>query len=180
MLGYHRIEVCATVFAPLLVVVLGWTVCLFTAHHACAVDCNGIGVEDTTNIASGTSQGCSGDEISDEYQLEQWTQRSRVLASDAAGDEFFGYGVSISGDARTVGEATDDHAGGSGAGAAQVLVRCGRGWTGHARLSASEAATGPPAGRSRRRAVAGATPHGSPSAGVLQFSLDFCTMLPIP
>jgi len=70
---------------------------------------------------------------------------AKLLASDAAANDYFGYSVSVSGDTAVIGAYYDDHAGWIDAGSAYVLVRSGGpgapGWTQQAKLTASDAAT---------------------------------------
>ncbi|UCG17078.1 MAG: hypothetical protein JSV19_03410, partial [Phycisphaerales bacterium] len=69
-----------------------------------------------------------------------WTEQTKLTASDAAGGDYFGYSVSVSGDTAVIGAFYHDHAGGSDAGAAYVFVRSGGVWTEQAKLTASDAA----------------------------------------
>src|SRR5262245_60340160 len=67
-----------------------------------------------------------------------WTQEAKLVASDAAAYDNFGYSVSLSGDTAVVGALGDDHAGGFAAGSAYVFVRSGTVWTQQAKLVASD------------------------------------------
>jgi hypothetical protein len=69
-----------------------------------------------------------------------WTQQAKLTASDAAGGDFFGRSVAVSGDTAVVGANGDDDAG-SSSGSAYVFVRSGTVWTQQAKLTASDAAT---------------------------------------
>lgn len=71
-----------------------------------------------------------------------WTQTHKLIASDAAADDFFGDAVAIFADTIVLGAPVDDHAGGSNAGAAYVFVRDGAAWTEQAKLTAPDAAAG--------------------------------------
>ena len=69
-------------------------------------------------------------------------QQQKLLASDGAAGDFFGYSVSVSGDTVVVGALADDTPGGADAGSAYVFVRSGTTWT--------RAAEAPGVGRQRR------------------------------
>ena len=69
-----------------------------------------------------------------------WTEQAKLTASDAATVDDFGRSVALSGDTAVIGAFTDDD-NGSGSGSAYVFVRSGSGWTGQAKLTASDAAT---------------------------------------
>jgi hypothetical protein len=71
-----------------------------------------------------------------------WTQQAKLLASDAASDEFFGTSVAISGDTIVVGARWEDTVPNSENGAAYVFTRSGPTWTQQAKLLASDAASG--------------------------------------
>ncbi len=68
-----------------------------------------------------------------------WTQQQKIVASDAAADDYFGIGVNIKGDVLVVGGAGED-TGGTNAGAAYVFTRSGTTWTQQKKLVASDAA----------------------------------------
>jgi len=63
----------------------------------------------------------------------------KLTASDAAGEDFFGCSVSVSGDTAVVGSSFDDD-GGTDSGSAYVFTRSGSTWTQQAKLTASDAA----------------------------------------
>ena len=67
------------------------------------------------------------------------TEQSKLLASDAASNDFFGYGVAISDDTAIIGAYAEDTAPNSNNGAAYVFVRSGKTWTEQAKLVASDA-----------------------------------------
>jgi len=69
-----------------------------------------------------------------------WTQQQKLIASDAAASDGFGFGVSLSGDTAVVGAVLDDNAGGADAGSAYVFVRSGGVWTQQQKLTASDGA----------------------------------------
>ncbi|MEK6642839.1 MAG: FG-GAP repeat protein [Planctomycetota bacterium] len=69
-----------------------------------------------------------------------WSEQAKLIASDAAGSDYFGNSVAVSGDTAVVGSYYDTHAGGSDAGSAYVFVRSGVLWTQQAKLTASDAA----------------------------------------
>lgn len=66
-------------------------------------------------------------------------EESKLVASDAEVNDWFGYAVSIDGDTAVVG-ATGDDDGGSRSGAAYVFIRDGANWVEQAKLTASDAA----------------------------------------
>jgi len=70
-----------------------------------------------------------------------WTEQAKLTASDAAKDDHFAHGVSISGDTAMVGSFWDDDAG-SKSGSAYVFTRSENTWTEQAKLTASDAAAG--------------------------------------
>jgi len=73
------------------------------------------------------------------------SELARLTASDAAGEDFFGYSVAISGDTAVVGAPYDDHSGLVDAGAAYVFVRNHNGadgWGEVVKLTASDAEAG--------------------------------------
>ncbi len=78
-----------------------------------------------------------------DYDGTTWTETVKLTASDAAGGELFGQGVSISGagDRVSVGARTDDD-GGSDSGSAYIFDFDGVNWTEIAKLTASDAASG--------------------------------------
>lgn len=71
-----------------------------------------------------------------------WSQQAKLVASDAADNDFFGISVAISGETIVVGSFLDDNGGGIDAGAAYVFVRNGTTWSQQARLVASDGAAG--------------------------------------
>lgn len=72
-----------------------------------------------------------------------WTQQNKLLATDRTADDFFGFGLSISGDGNTalVGAYGDDD-NGTGSGSAYIFTRSGSIWTQQAKLLAADAAAG--------------------------------------
>jgi len=71
-----------------------------------------------------------------------WAQQQKLVASDAAADDFFGSAVALFGDTIVVGAVGDDHAAGVDAGSAYVFTRSGTVWTQGPKLVASDAAGG--------------------------------------
>lgn len=67
-----------------------------------------------------------------------WTQQAKLIASDGAGADFFGFSVSIHGDYAIVGANLDDVGTNSNQGSAYVFVRSGINWTQQAKLTASD------------------------------------------
>ena len=72
------------------------------------------------------------------YDGENWTEQAKLLASDAAPDDRFGYSVAISGDYCIVG-ATQDDDNGTNTGSAYIFIRSGETWTEQDKLTASDA-----------------------------------------
>jgi len=70
-----------------------------------------------------------------------WTQQAKLIASDAASDDWFGISVSISGDYAIVG-AWYNNSNGNRSGSAYIFVRDGDDWTEQSRLTANDAAAG--------------------------------------
>jgi len=70
-----------------------------------------------------------------------WTQQQKLLASDGATRDTFGYSVSLDGDTALIG-AYYDYDNGEGSGSAYVFTRTGTTWTQQAKLLASDGATG--------------------------------------
>jgi len=70
-----------------------------------------------------------------------WTQQAKLLASDGAAGDWFGYSVALSGDTALVGAVWNDD-NGNDSGSAYVFTRTGTTWTQQAKLLASDAAAG--------------------------------------
>jgi hypothetical protein len=66
-----------------------------------------------------------------------WTQQQKLLASDGATDDRFGYSVSVDGDTALIGAYFDDD-NGVNSGSAYVFTRTGTTWTQQAKLLASD------------------------------------------
>ena len=71
-----------------------------------------------------------------------WIHQAKLVASDAASDDYFGHSVAMSADGNMiiVGGPYDDHAGGAAAGAAYIFTYTGSAWVQQAKLMASDAA----------------------------------------
>ena len=69
---------------------------------------------------------------------QTWIQQAKLVASDAATDDGFGFSVGISGENAIVGAKGDDDAG-RFSGSAYVFSREGQTWTQQAKLNASDA-----------------------------------------
>ena len=67
-----------------------------------------------------------------------WSQQAKLVAGDAAADDYFGWSVALDGDTALVGALREDD-GGSAAGAAYVFVRGGGIWSQQAKLVAGDA-----------------------------------------
>ena len=70
-----------------------------------------------------------------------WNLEAKLLPSDGAADDKFGFGVSLDGDTALIGASGHD-AQGADAGAAYVFLRTGTTWTEQAKLLASDGAAG--------------------------------------
>ena len=101
-----------------------------------------------------------------------WTEQQKLTASDAAGDDEFGYSVSISGDYAIIGAPQDDDTA-SNSGSAYVFYRSGTAWTEQQKLTASDAAAvdwfGYSVSISGSYAVVGALNHDSDSGAAYIF-----------
>ncbi len=69
-----------------------------------------------------------------------WVEEQKLTASDAAGQAFFGFSVSVSGDIVVVGAEADNCAAGFGCGSAYVFRFNGTSWVEEQKLTASDAA----------------------------------------
>ena len=71
-----------------------------------------------------------------------WTQQTKLIASDKAINDYFGYSVALSSDGNTcaVGANSADPSGITDAGAAYIFTRSGVNWTQQAKLTASDGA----------------------------------------
>jgi hypothetical protein len=69
-----------------------------------------------------------------------WTEEQKLLASDRAEDDNFGWSVSIDGDYAFIGSHCDDNENGNYAGSVYVFTRSGTTWTQQAKLMASDGA----------------------------------------
>jgi hypothetical protein len=72
-----------------------------------------------------------------------WTEEAKLLASDAASDDEFGFSVALSGDGNTaiVGSVNEDSSSNSNNGAVYIFTRSESTWTEQQKLLASDAAT---------------------------------------
>eukprot|EP01043_Picozoa_sp_COSAG02_P023081 COSAG02_NODE_1222_length_13800_cov_66.755565_1_plen_399_part_10 len=98
---------------------------------------------DWDNNAGGTNAGAAYIFVRDAAGSGAWTESQKLLASDGAGNHFFGWSVAISGEVAVVGAPWDDNAGGTDAGAAYIFVRDAAGsgaWTESQKLLASDGA----------------------------------------
>jgi hypothetical protein len=90
-----------------------------TAVVGAYFDNHPFGLADAGSAYVFTRSGAPGSEV--------WTQQAKLIAADAAQDDYFGISAAVSGDTAVVGAALDDHAGGGSAGSAYVfkLTGCG-------------------------------------------------------
>lgn len=70
-----------------------------------------------------------------------WAQQTKLVASDGAAEDYFGWSVSISGDYAIVGAPEHDPGGIPSQGAAYIFHRTGTTWTQQAKLTASDGVT---------------------------------------
>jgi hypothetical protein len=70
-----------------------------------------------------------------------WSEEQKLTAGDGAGDDWFGYSVSVSGDTVLVGAYRDDD-NGSNSGSAYVFVRSAGVWSQEQKLTAGDGAVG--------------------------------------
>lgn len=116
-----------------------------TASDAAANDLFGISVSVSgdTAVVGATGDADAGASSGAAYVFARtagvWSQQQKLIASDAAMGDGFGYSVSVSGDTAVVGSTGDDDAGPS-SGAVYVFVRSGGVWTEQQKLTASDAA----------------------------------------
>jgi len=68
-----------------------------------------------------------------------WSQQAKLMASDGATSDYFGYSVSLAGDTALVGAYQDDDTGVS-SGSAYVFMRAGTAWSQQAKLTAADGA----------------------------------------
>ncbi|MHC4976917.1 MAG: hypothetical protein ACYTF7_09985 [Planctomycetota bacterium] len=76
-----------------------------------------------------------------------WIEQVKLVASDGASSDYFGYSVALDGDTALIGAYGDDD-GGSDSGSAYVFVRSGTTWTEQDKLTSSDAAASDLFGRS--------------------------------
>jgi hypothetical protein len=117
-----------------------------TASDAAASDSFGYSVsvsDDTAVVGAHHDDHEGGTDAGSAYAFWRsargWTEQAKLTASDAAGSDFFGWSVGLSGDTAVVGAHVDNHAGSSDAGSAYVFARNGAGWTEQTKLTASDA-----------------------------------------
>ncbi|MCP4246569.1 MAG: hypothetical protein GY778_05935 [bacterium] len=107
-------------------------------HFGHSVSVNGdlavIGAHDDDDAGSS-----SGSAYVYRHNGSSWVEEAKLTASDAAGVDYFGYAVSISGDLAVIGAYGNDDAGNE-SGSAYVYRYNGSTWVGHAKLTASDAA----------------------------------------
>jgi hypothetical protein len=77
-----------------------------------------------------------------------WTQQAKLVASDAADEDWFGYSVALDGDTAVVGAHQVDLPGKADAGAAYVFVRSGSVWSPQTKLAALDGVASDYFGRS--------------------------------
>ena len=81
------------------------------------------------------------------YDGSDWVEQAKLIASDAANQDYFGYSVCLSGDNAIVGAYQDDDNGNS-SGAAYIFHRNGSTWTEQSKLTATDGSNQDQFGRS--------------------------------
>jgi len=103
----------------------------------------GVGIDGEYAIIGAYSDDDKGADSGSAYIFKRsgtsWAQEAKVTASDGANDDWFGLGVSISGDYVVIGAYKNDDLG-SDSGSAYILKRSGTTWTQEAKLLASDGA----------------------------------------
>ena len=122
----------------------GWSqAAKLTASDGAASDEFGLGVSisGSTAIAGAYRDGDNGSSSGSAYVFEDggagWSQVVKLTPGDAAADDWFGYGVSISGSTAIVGAHGDDD-NGTDSGSAYIFEEDGPGWSQVAKLSAGD------------------------------------------
>ncbi len=118
------------------------------ASDAAAGDCFGfmVSLEGDTALIGADYDDDNGNNSGSAYVFTRtgttWAQQAKLTASDgAAGDDFSGGGVFLSGDTALIGAELDDDKG-DDSGSAYVFTRSGTTWTQQAKLLASDGAAG--------------------------------------
>jgi hypothetical protein len=101
---------------------------------------------DTVVVSAQSDDGAAGVDQGSAYAFVRnggvWTQQQKLVAQDAAANDFFGASVAISGETIVVGSPFDVGAAGIDQGSAYVFVRSGGVWTQQQKLVAQDAAGG--------------------------------------
>ena len=121
-----------------------------TASDAASADYFGVSVaissDGTTAIVGAYGNDDGGSSSGSAYIFTRsgstWSEQQKITASDAAADDYFGMGVSISGDGNTaiVGAPFEDPGNVGGAGSAYIFTRSGSTWSEQTKLVASDGA----------------------------------------
>jgi hypothetical protein len=74
------------------------------------------------------------------YDGANWSQQDKLLASDGAENDWFGWSVSVSGDYAIVGAYLNESASGTSSGSAYIFKRDGTNWSQQAKLIAADGA----------------------------------------
>src|SRR5262245_61502913 len=77
-----------------------------------------------------------------------WVEQQKLVATDPAQGDYFGYSVAISGDTVIVGSPQADHSGLDNAGAAYIFIRSGTTWAAQQKLVSPTAGADDEFGRS--------------------------------
>ncbi|MBT3362944.1 MAG: hypothetical protein HN929_04600 [Chloroflexi bacterium] len=114
------------------------------AADAEASDVFGISVaisEDTVVVGAWNDEGSTGSAYVFERSGIEWTQQTKLTATDGAALDYFGCSVAVSGDTVVVGSYQDDD-NGDISGSAYVFTRSGIAWTQQKKLTAADGAAG--------------------------------------
>jgi len=101
------------------------------------IDANTIIVGSLQHDAGGTNSGAAYVYVK---SGNAWSQEQKLVASDAAGGDYFGYSAAISGNTIVIGAFYDDNSNGTNAGAVYVFTRSGTTWTQQQKIIATDGA----------------------------------------
>ncbi len=127
---------------------------ILTASDAATDDALGwsVALDGDTAVVSGHGNDDGSTDTGSAYVFTRsgstWTEQQKLVASDAAASDFFGYSVAVSGDTVVVGAFQDDGAAGSDQGSAYVFTRSGSTWSEQQKLTATDAGAGDEFGNS--------------------------------
>lgn len=151
-----------------------------TASDAAGGDRFGVAVSiygDTVLIGANGDDTTGGTNTGSAYVFTRsgglWTQQAKLIASDAAAQDFFGAPLALEGDMAVIAAPVDDNANGGNAGSAYVFTRSGSTWIQQAKLTPSNGAAndifGSSVALSGDTALIGANGHAGGSGSVYAF-----------